>query len=92
MHVWFEGNVVLLLHGAAMLSFAYEKWLMFSVKQLSIKKVVRKTIPNLGLNNEIAVETWVMKRFIADYTNTSLHGFAYFVLQVLVLCVNMLDD
>ena len=58
----------------------------------ALKRVVGKTIPNLGLNNEIAVETWVMKRFIADYTNTSLHGFAYFVLQVLVLCVNMLDD
>ena len=29
---------------------------------------------------------------MADFTNTSLRGFAYFVLQALVACVNMLDD
>ena len=36
-HVWFEGNFVLLLHGTAILSTVYDKRLIFSVKQLSIK-------------------------------------------------------
>ena len=36
-HVWFEGNFVLLLHGAAILSTAYEKRSIFSVKQFSTK-------------------------------------------------------
>ena len=37
MHFWFEGNFVLLLHGAAILSTAYDKQLIFSVKQLIIE-------------------------------------------------------
>ena len=37
----------------------------------------------LDINNEVVVETLMAKRCIADYTNTSLHGFAYSVLQVL---------
>ena len=42
-----------------------------------------KTIPKVGIilevNNEVLVKTWMEKRCIADYTNTSLHGFVYFV-------------
>ena len=36
-HVWFVGNFVLLLHRTAILSAAYDKQSIFSVKQLSIK-------------------------------------------------------
>ena len=39
----------------------------------------------LEVNNEVLVETCMAKRCIADYTNTSLHGFAYIVFQVLVV-------
>ena len=42
-----------------------------------------KTIPKVGIilevNNEVLVKTWMTKRCLADYTNTSLHGFVYFV-------------
>ena len=42
-----------------------------------------KTIPKVGIildvNNEVLVKTWMAKRCIADYTNTSLHAFVYFV-------------
>ena len=33
----------------------------------------------LEVNNDVAVERWIAKICIADYTNTSLHGFAYFI-------------
>ena len=33
----------------------------------------------LEVNNALVVKTWMAKRCIADYTNTSLHGFAYFI-------------
>ena len=33
----------------------------------------------LEVNNAVLFKKWMMKRCIADYTNTSLHGFAYFV-------------
>ena len=37
----------------------------------------------LEVNNEVVVETCMAKTCIADNTNTSLHGFAYFVLHYL---------
>ena len=37
-HVWFEGNFVLLIYGGAILSTAYKKRSIFSIKQLSIKR------------------------------------------------------
>ena len=33
----------------------------------------------LEVNNAVVVKKWMTKRCIADYTNTSLHGFAYFL-------------
>ena len=47
--LWFEGNFVLLLHGAAILSTAYDKRLTFTIKQLSIKNWSGETILKLGL-------------------------------------------
>ena len=38
----------------------------------------------LEVYNDVVVETCMAERYVADYTNTSLHGFAYFVLQALV--------
>ena len=67
-----------------------------ALSNLTLKVVIGKNYSKfeiiLEVNNTVALEIWIMKRCIADYTNTSLHGFAYFELQVLVVCVNMLDD
>ena len=49
-HVWFEGNFVLLLHGTAILSTAYDKRLIFSVKQLSIKSGMFEKYSKVGIN------------------------------------------
>ena len=59
---------------------AYDKQSIFSVKQLSIKSAkCGKTITGIVLevDNNVVDETWMPKRCIVDYTNSSLHGFAY---------------
>ena len=51
----------------------------------ALKEVSGKNYSKVGIilevNNEIAVETRMSKRCIADYTNTSLNGSAYFLLH-----------
>ena len=87
-HVWFEGYSVLLLHGAARSNTVYEKRLISSVKQLSIKSGTESGGKNyskvgvvLRVNNEVVVKIWMTKRCTADCTSTSLHGLAYFVIH-----------
>ena len=69
-----------------LLSTAYDKQSIFSVKQHSIEsgkcqKYCKVWIILEVNNDEVVVETWMARRSIADYINTSLHGFAYFVLH-----------
>ena len=91
-HVWFEGYSVLLLHGAARSNTVYEKRLISSVKQLSIKSGTESGGKNyskvgvvLRVNNEVVVKIWMTKRCTADYSSTSLHGLAYFVIHAFSL-------
>ena len=51
-----------------------------ALKVVSVKKYSKVWII-LEVNNEVVAETWMARRSIADYINTSLHGFAYFVLH-----------
>ena len=62
------------------------------LKVVSLKNYFKVGII-LEVYNDVVVETCMAERYVADYTNTSLHGFAYFVLQALVgWVVNMVDD
>ena len=51
----------------------------------ALKVVIGENYSKVGIalevNNEVVVEAWLAKRCIADYTNTSLHGIAYFRLH-----------
>ena len=62
-HVWCEGNFVLLLNGAAILSTAYDKRSIFSVKQLSIKNGKREKLfwswDYFGGKQWVVLETWM---------------------------------
>ena len=81
--------MLLLLHGAAALSIAYDRRSIFSVKQINIKNVSRKNCSKVGIilevNNDFVVQTWMTKRCMADYTVANCW------LLDLVLCVDMLD-
>ena len=72
-------------HGAAILITAYDKRSIFSIKQVKIKSGKWENYSKVGVklevNNEVLVEAWMAKRYIVDYTSTSLHDFAYFVLH-----------
>ena len=81
---------MLLLHGATILTYFYinlylNKRSIFSVKNSTLKLISGKNYSKLEIilevNNAVVLETWMTKSCIADYTNTSLHGFAYFVLH-----------
>ena len=60
----------------------------FLALSYSALKVVSKNYSKVGIilevNNEVVVQTRMVKRCMAEYTSTSLHGFAYFY-SILVL-------
>ena len=82
--------MLLLLHGASVLSTAYDRRSIFSVKQISIKNVSGKNCSKVGIilevKNDVVVQTWMAKRCMADYTVANCW------LLDLVVCVDMLDD
>ena len=56
-----------------------------ALNNLALKVVCVKNYSKVGtiskVHNEVAVETWMAKRSIADYINASLHGFAYYIIH-----------
>ena len=54
-------------------------------KVVPIGKNYSKVGVVLRVNNDVVVKTWMTKRCTADYTSTSLHGLAYFVIHAFSL-------
>ena len=56
-----------------------------ALSNLALKVVSAKIYSKVGIilevNIKVVVKTWMTRRSIADYTNTSQHGFACFILH-----------
>ena len=72
-----------LYYTASILTSILTRDRFLALRNFTLKLISEKTYSKLQIilevNNALVVETWMTKRCIADYTNTSLHGFAYFV-------------
>ena len=93
-HVWFECNFVLLLHGTATLSTAYDKQSIFSVLKLVNGKKYSNFEMILGVNNKVVAKTRMTKRCIAVYTVSHILYSILFLKWrlVLLVCVIMLVE
>ena len=84
--VWFEGYFFLLLHGTTVLSTAYDKRLILSLNNSTLKVVSGKNYSKVGIilevNNEAVVETWMVKRSNAPIL---LYRESYIFYSVLLL-------